>query len=121
VVADLSKRAVDAFWKEMDARALVHPLDQHGVRHGYDKIPHHLDDLVDDVYRSLAGFVREAGYSKTPTPFAEFEWADFFRRLIPVEDVEADFDAAVKLGIQLAKSDKAKAMPGYMGASGERT
>jgi hypothetical protein len=116
VEADLSNLAGDAFWKEMDARAWVHPLDQNGVRRHYDRIPHHLEDLVDDVYRSLAGYVRaNGGYDKTPSPFAEFVWADFFRRLIAVEDVEADFEAAVKIAVPLARSERAKGMPGYRG------
>jgi hypothetical protein len=116
VEADLSSLAGDAFWKEMDERGWVHPLDQNGVRHRYDRIPHHLDGLVDDVYRSLAGYVRaQGGYEKTPSPFAEFVWADFFRRLISAEDVEADFDATVSLAIPLAKSERAKGMPGFVG------
>jgi hypothetical protein len=116
VEADLSSLAGDAFWKQMDERGWVHPLDQHGVRHRYDRIPCHLDGLVDDVYRSLAWYVREqGGYQKTPSPFAEFVWADFFRRLIPAEDLEADFDAMVSLAIPLAKSERAKAMPGFIG------
>jgi hypothetical protein len=117
VEADLSKLSGDAFWTEMDTRAWVHPLDEHGVRHHYDRIPHHLDGLVDDVYRSLARFVRtDAGYNKTPSPFAEFVWADFFRRLIPIEAVEADFDAAVKVAVPLARSERAQRMPGYAGS-----
>jgi hypothetical protein len=116
VEADLSNLSGDAFWKEMDAHAWVHPMDDNGVRHSYDKIPHHLGALIDDVYRSLAGYVRTGGgYEKTPSAFAEFVWADFFRRLIPIEDVRADFDGAVKLGVWLARSDKAKGMPGYAG------
>jgi hypothetical protein len=118
VEADLSKLVGDAFWKEMDARAWVHPLDQNGVRHGYHRIPHHLEDLVDDVYRSLAGRVRSTGgYEKTPSPFAEFVWADFFRRLIPIESVEADFDTAVELAIPFARSERAKGMPGFTGGA----
>jgi hypothetical protein len=118
VEADLSKLSGDAFWKEMDAHAWVHPLDEHGVRHHYDRIPHHLDGLVDDVYRSLAGHVRKnGGYNKSPSPFAEFIWADFFRRLIPIEDVEADFDAALKLAVPLAKNERARNMPGYCGGA----
>ncbi len=114
VEADLSKFPTDSFWGEMDAHAWVHPLDEHGVRRHYDKIPHHLDGLVDDVYRSLAGYVRaNGGYKKTPSPFAEFEWADFFRRLVAIEDVENDFDAAVKIAVALARSERARGMPGY--------
>jgi hypothetical protein len=116
VEADLSHLAGDSFWEEMDARAWVHPLDQNGVRHRYERIPRQLDGLVDDAYRSVAGYVRTSGgYAKAASPFAEFIWADFFRRLIPTEDVEADFDAAVRLGVRLARSDRAKAMPGYTG------
>ncbi|HVI73845.1 MAG TPA: ParB-like protein [Anaeromyxobacteraceae bacterium] len=118
VEADLSHLAGDAFWKEMDAHAWVHPMDENGVRHRYDKIPHHLGGLVDDVYRSLAGYVRAGGgYEKTPSAFAEFVWADFFRRLIPIEDVQADFEGAVKLGMSYARSDRAKKMPGYVGGT----
>lgn len=114
VEADLSSLAGDAFWLEMDRRLWVHPLDQNGVRHRYGAIPHHLDKLVDDIYRSLAGYVRDAGgYPKTPTAFAEFVWADFFRRALAIEDVAADFETAVTRATALARSPAAQAMPGF--------
>jgi hypothetical protein len=81
------------------------------------QVHRHLDGLVDDVYRSLAGLVRGEGFAKTPSPFAEFVWADFFRRLIPIEDVEADFDAAGRLAIPLARRERAKGMPGHVGGA----
>jgi hypothetical protein len=116
VEADLTRRDMDAFWLEMDKNKWVHPLDENGVRHYCSSIPKHLDALVDDVYRSLAGYVRNAGgYEKTPTAFAEFVWADFFRRSIAIEDVKADFPAAVKKATPLAQSELAKGMPGYKG------
>ena len=116
VEADLSRLVVDDFWKEMDRRCWVHPLDANGVRHHYSAIPRHLEELVDDVYRSLAGHVRAAGgYDKTPEAFAEFIWADFFRRQIAIEDVRADFEAAVKVAVPLAESERAKGLPGYRG------
>lgn len=111
---DLSLLSQDAFWVEMDRQSWVHPLDHNGVRHRYDFIPKSLDKLVDDVYRSVAGFVRDAGgYDKTHTAFAEFIWADFFRRNIAIEDVLADFQAAVKHGERLARSPLAKRIPGF--------
>jgi hypothetical protein len=114
VEEDFSGHDVDKFWKAMNKNLWVHPLDCNGVRHYYAAIPAHLDRLVDDPYRSLAGYVRDAGgYDKTPTAFAEFIWADFFRRNVPVEDVEADFAAAVQLAVPLAHSHLAKGIPGY--------
>jgi hypothetical protein len=116
VEADLSRCGLEEFWKEMNANQWVHPLDQNGVRHYYSMIPEGLAQLSDDVYRSLAGYVRDAGgFEKTPTAFAEFVWADFFRRAIPVEDLQADFTSAVRTGMKLAKSHFAKSIPGFTG------
>ena len=114
VEADLSKSPLDSFWKEMNENLWVHPLDENGVRHCYSTIPDSLSKLVDDLYRSLAGYVREeGGYDKTPTAFAEFIWADFFRRNIAIETVKSDFQTAVRAGISLAQSKWAKNIPGY--------
>jgi hypothetical protein len=116
VEADLSKSSPEAFWNEMNQNLWVHPLDQNGVRHYYASIPESLGKLVDDVYRSLAGYVRDAGgYDKTPTAFAEFIWADFFRRNIAVETVRSDFRTAVHAGVSLAHSKWAKNIPGFNG------
>ncbi len=112
--ADFSSRGMGDFWKQMDKNLWVHPLDQNGVRHNYSAIPAHLNELVDDIYRSVAGYVRDAGgYDKTPTAFAEFVWADFFRRSIPTELVHADFHAAVQTALPLAQSHLAKGLPGF--------
>jgi hypothetical protein len=116
VEADLSKYTMEDFWKEMNKNQWVHPLDENGVRHYYSMIPDRLGKLVDDSYRSLAGYVRDAGgYEKTPTAFAEFIWADFFRRNIPIEAVHADFQAAVRAALPLAQSHWAKNIPGFNG------
>lgn len=114
VEADLSKLSGVEFWREMDRNRWVHPLDENGVRHHYAAIPGDLGRLVDDVYRSLAAYVRNAGgYDKTDKAFAEFIWADFFRRMIPVEDVRASFTAAVETAVPLAHSSAAEDLPGY--------
>jgi hypothetical protein len=116
VEADLSQLPMNKFWIEMDDQSWVHPLDHNGVRHRYEAIPARLDQLLDDVYRSLAGFVRDAGaFDKTHTAFAEFIWADFFRRNIAIEDVGADFQGAVRRGKELARSPRAKRIPGFKG------
>ena len=114
VEEDFSALADEAFWKKMDKNLWVHPLDENGVRHHYSAIPDSVGKLRDDPYRSLAGYVRDAGgYDKTDTAFAEFVWADFFRRSIPVEDVRADFHAAVATALPLARSRLAKGIPGF--------
>ncbi len=114
IEADLSASSPESFWKEMDKNLWVHPLDENGVRHFYTAIPRQLENLVDDVYRSVAGYVRNAGgYDKTPKAFAEFVWADFFRRAVPIELVRSDFAAAVQLAVPLARSSHAKGLPGF--------
>ena len=113
---DFSNCTIETFWKEMNEHLWVHPLDENGTRHVYAQIPTQLGKLVDDVYRSLAGYVRDAGgYDKTPTAFAEFIWADFFRRNIAVETVRADFHTAVQAGVSLAHGKWAKHIPGFNG------
>ncbi len=116
VEEDFSDHDPDKFWKAMNKNQWVHPLDANGVRHYYTTLPQHLDKLVDDPYRSLAGYVRDAGgFDKTPTAFAEFIWADFFRRNVPVEDVQADFKSAVQAALPLAQCRLAKGIPGFNG------
>jgi hypothetical protein len=116
IEGDLSTLSQDIFWIHMEKESWVHPLDHNGVRHRYEFIPRTLDKLVDDVYRSVAGFVRDAdGYDKTQTAFAEFIWADYFRRNIAIEDVRENFARAVKQGMELARNPMAKRIPGYKG------
>ena len=117
VEADLSGLDPREFWVEMDRRHWVHPVDSQGRRHGADLLPKHIKDLVDDPYRSLAGYVRNAGgFEKTPTAFAEFLWADFFRRRVRIGPKREDFDAAVKEALRLAHSDSARRLPGFQPA-----
>jgi hypothetical protein len=116
VEADFSALRPKKFWEQMEKRSWVHPLDQNGVRHTYHLLPGSLKHLVDDVYRSLAGFVRDAGgFRKTDAAFVEFIWADYFRRNIAIEDVIADFASAVRHAKRLARSPLAKRIPGYTG------
>jgi len=118
VEADLSELHPEPFWAEMAARHWVHPIDAQGTRHGVDALPKHIKGLVDDPYRSLAGYVRNAGgFEKTDTAFAEFLWADFFRRRIRIGSKREDFDRAVRAALELAHSAAAKDLPGFLAAS----
>lgn len=118
VIGDLSTLDPQKFWPEMERRNWVHPYDEHGCRRDFSQMPLHLNDLRNDPYRSLAGFVRRAGgYDKTPAPFAEFLWADYFRtRIAPADLVEPQFDATVQRAAVLAHDPAAAHLPGYMAA-----
>jgi len=115
VAADLSKLRGEAFWLEMAAKRWVHPYDEHGILHGIAAIPSQVSGLIDDPYRSLSAFVRNAGgYLKTPEPFAEFQWADFFRTRIRLWTTPCQFTAAVQQGVHLAYSPDALVLPGFI-------
>lgn len=115
VVADFSKLAPPAFWKRMQRDNFLHLVNAKGIARPLADLPKRLTRLKDDPYRSLAGFVRLAGgYAKTPAPFAEFAWADFFRPRIKPKALREDFEACVKKSVRLAKSSAAAALPGYL-------
>jgi hypothetical protein len=119
-IADLSGLTKDAFWIYADNRGWCHPYDAEGHRRAFDDIPKTLKGLKDDPYRSLAGELRRAGgYAKATTPFNEFLWADFLRRRIKPKVVEEDFAGALSTSLKLARSDKAKYLPGWCGPSSD--
>jgi hypothetical protein len=116
VEEDFSKLPIAQFWPRMSAAGWAHPIDQHGKPQSFEAIPDHLSKLIDDPYRSLAGFVRDAGgYEKSPTAFCEFQWADFFRPRIMIGPTRASFEAAVATALKLAASPAAASLPGYKG------
>ena len=115
VIGDLSALEKDEFWREMDRLGWVHPYDETGRKRDFSEIPHHVKSLRDDPYRSLAAYVRNAGgYAKTPAPFAEFVWADYFRKRIEAAALAKHrFEAAIGRGIALARHAAAAHLPGY--------
>ena len=113
---DLSKVPIAQFWPKMATAHWVHPIDQAGKPRPFEDIPDHLEKLVDDPYRSLAGYVRNAGgFEKTPTAFAEFLWADFFRPRVRIGPARPDFNKSVDSAIKIATSPDAAHLPGYKG------
>jgi len=120
VIANLSKLEPDAFWIVLDNRSWMHPFDADGRRRPYKDIPKSIAKLVDDPFRSLAGELRrQGGFAKDTTPFSEFLWADFLRRLMKRKLVEHDFPRAMEKALQLAKSPDANYLPGWCGPSPE--
>jgi hypothetical protein len=116
VVLDLSRLEPEAFWFVLDNRGLTHPFDEHGKRRHYRDIPHSIDGLVDDPYRSLAGGLRRVGgFAKETNPFSEFLWADFLRRRVGREEIEGDFEQALEKALTVARSRDADYLPGWCG------
>lgn len=117
IEGDFSKLPLAQFWPKMSDAKWAHPIDQHGTLCSFVDIPDHLEKLRDDPYRSLAGYVRDAGgYDKTPTAFAEFLWADFYRPRVVIGPTRADFTNSVAAATKLAISPAAALLPGYKGA-----
>ncbi len=113
-LADLSALEKPEFWGVMDHRKWVYPYDSAGVRQPFAAIPKGIKALADDPWRSLAGAVREAGgYAKETEPFAEFLWADFFRRRLDAALLAADFSKALKAALAIAHTPAAAHMPGW--------
>jgi len=116
MLKDLSALNIDEFWVVMDHHQWVHPYDANGKRCDFDALPKKITELVDDPYRSLAGEVRQAGgFPKDQQPFAEFLWADFFRRRIAVKLIANEPGQALEKAMQLTHSAAASHLPGWSG------
>ena len=111
---DFSALSPGAFWKRMRRRKFVYLINANGKRKPLSALAKNLKRLKDDPYRSLAGFVREAGgFLKVRTPFAEFQWADYFRTRIKEKLITADFEKALARAMALASHKDAAGLPGY--------
>lgn len=114
---DLSKLDDDAFWKKLASKNWCHLYDPFGGGpHSYKNLPDSVRGLGDDPFRSLAWLVREAGgYLKSEAPFAEFQWANYFRAHLCKHPVVDDFDEARQEALKICKVPEAKGLPGYIG------
>nr|WKF55666.1 hypothetical protein HUO10_000110 [Paraburkholderia busanensis] len=116
LVADLSCLSYQEFWLLMDNNRWTYPYNSAGQRKSFADIPEHVWDLEDDVFRSLAASVQDAGgYEKTTVPLEEFRWAGFFRTCLPNPETEDEFLAVQRKAIELAKSKAAAGLPGFLG------
>lgn len=116
LVENLSHLDLGEFWRLMNQRGLMHPHDAHGRRRDPKEMPKTVGDLADDPFRSLAAQVRRAGvYAKDPTPFAEFQWANYFRRHISFAAVRAYPERALECAKKLARDDASICGAGFGG------
>lgn len=115
VVADRSQLNPTDFWYFMQEKKWVYLTDQNGKTIPLAHLPTEVSALQNDPYRSLAWLVREAGgYEKVAKPFAEFEWADFFRERIRISEDPKTIKNALDEALALAHSDAASELPGYL-------
>ena len=114
VIEDLSHQDGNKFWKNLHQQGYIYLKNSKGEDISPEDLPKKVSALKDDPYRSLAGFVRKAGgYTKNPTPFSEFKWAEFFRHKIVFANTKKGLEKALPEAIQLAESPAAKKLPGF--------
>ncbi|HYM03494.1 MAG TPA: ParB-like protein [Stellaceae bacterium] len=114
VLCDLSHLGKGEFWIVMALRQWAHPFDEKGRLRPFTTMPKKLKQLADDPYRSLAAELRRAGSCrKDATPFAEFLWADFFRRRIPEKILRNHPAAALARAKSLAGKREAAHLPDW--------
>ena len=118
VVKDYSRANLSyhRFWRKMARLQLAYLYDQFGEGPRSPLyLPTDIRGMADDPYRSLAWMVRkEGGFENSRETFAEFRWADFFRanRVLDAHG-RRGFHAAIKRGLRLARSAKARNLPGF--------
>lgn len=112
---DFSWLIPDVFWRTMEFNRWAHPYDQHGTRVDYTAIPTSLTDMADDPYRTLAARVRMAGgCAKDAVPYAEFLWADFYRRHLKLPGGKIGAKA-MQQALLFAHSHDTAYLPGWSG------
>lgn len=117
VLEDFSDVEAEEFWQVAEFYGFAHPFDPRGLRRAPQDIPTSLESLEDDPYRGLSWSVRRrGGFDKDPRPFAEFMWADFYRRRIAAVVLASDFPGSLAKALELARSTKASHLPGYTAA-----
>jgi hypothetical protein len=96
------------------AMGLFYDLDQFGAGpHDPNHLPEDVRSLADDPYRSIAWQVRKrGGFGKSSLPFAEFQWAHFFRERVRIYPTRADFDKAVAEAMAVVHDPAARSLPG---------
>ena len=118
VIVDWSHLSLKAFWEKMESVGWAHPYDKNGIYQGVKAFTEirSLEDMENDEYRSLAGFVRDAGgFDKVEVPYSEFLWADFFRSQFSKKDLRNHFDEVTEKAVKLARSSEAQHLPGWRG------
>ncbi|SPB18199.1 chromosome partitioning protein ParB [Caballeronia novacaledonica] len=107
IAEDFSSLSQVQFRDEMVKRGWLHPFDHCGRKISVEQLPRSVAELPDDVFQSIAAFLRMAGIYDNPGEFnAKFAWADFMRRRITVRPLNVEGFA-----LMLAEAFKASRLP----------
>lgn len=141
VVRNWSTIEGNRFWKEMASNNWVYPFDALGAGpFNPNTLKQQVNDLDNDIYRSLSWVVRQKyGYVKDPNNaiFAEFKWGSFFRTRVifdqqltfkgnapgnlTLADIQKadpdDYGEKIAYAFYLASSPEAAGLPGFVGRS----
>ena len=116
VIDDKSSLDPAMFWRRMESDGRLYPYDENGCRVAPEEMPTRLEELRHDPFRDLAWKVREeGGFHKSAIPYAEFQWANFFRERIKPALVRRNRDSAMGKALKLSRSRSAADLPGYIG------
>ncbi|ORC51761.1 hypothetical protein B2G74_03500 [Burkholderia sp. A27] len=117
IVAHLPTDCSNGIWAALAERSWLHPYDEFGRRRDASELPVTVGLMRDDPYQSLAALTRRAGaYRKAHATCSSFIWTDFIRGAVQLEGSDTvAFTSALLASIKAARSDAARALPGFIG------
>jgi hypothetical protein len=113
---DFSGLTDEQFVKTMSERGWLHPFDEQGRKFPVSDLPQSIETIPDDVFQSLAAFVRTAAVFENPGEFnAKFAWAEFLRKRVAVRRSTVDgFALMLADAFAACRLPEAKVLPGYI-------
>ncbi|REG60775.1 hypothetical protein B0G80_3588 [Paraburkholderia sp. BL6669N2] len=110
----------EQFVKTMSERGWLHPFDENGRKFPLSDLPESVEAIPDDLFQSLAAFVRTAGVFENPGEFnAKFAWADFLRGHVARRPATVDgFALMLAEAFAASRLPEARQLPGLIPTGG---
>ena len=121
VVVNLVSLSLTDFWGSLLMRKWVAPIDENGIgMYPIKKIPA-MDHSMNDPYRGLVYEIRRRhGIERSDDPFADFKWANYFRKHVKLKEDSEDkaasehaFQSAATEALEWAHKTEAVGLPGF--------
>lgn len=86
VIEDWSHHSHEEFWEKMESNNYCFLFDNQDRKQSPDNLKHHVSQLENDPYRSLAFLLRKDQIltKDEKIPFVEFKWAQFLRKYVKI-------------------------------------